>query len=74
VAEGKKPAEILATPDVLQCRGRRHPAEALRRLARRESDGRVACRLLGLAEVSDGTSRERAARQARMDRQTLHER
>ena len=37
------------------------PAEELRRLARQESDGRVACRLLGLANVLDGMSRERAA-------------
>jgi hypothetical protein len=39
-------------------------AEELRRLARQESDGRVACRLLGVANVWDGMSRERAARQA----------
>ena len=49
------------------------PAEELRRLARQESDGRVACRLLGLANVLDGMSRERAARQAGMDRQTLRD-
>jgi transposase len=49
------------------------PAEELRRLARQESDGRVACRLLGLANVVDGMSRERAARQAGMDRQTLRD-
>jgi len=49
------------------------PAEELRRLARLESDGRVACRLLGLANVIDGMSRERAARQAGMDRQTLRD-
>ena len=49
------------------------PAEELRRLARQESDGRVACRLLGLANVMDGMSRERAARQAGMDRQTLRD-
>ena len=30
------------------------PAEELRRLARQESDGRVTCRLLGLANVVDG--------------------
>ena len=48
-------------------------AEELRRLARQESDGRVACRLLGLANVLDGMSRERAARQAGMDRQTLRD-
>jgi transposase len=49
------------------------PAEELRRLARQESDGRVACRLLGLANVIDGMTRERAARQAGMDRQTLRD-
>jgi transposase len=48
-------------------------AEELRRLARQEGDGRVACRLLGLANVVDGMSRERAARQAGMDRQTLRD-
>ena len=49
------------------------PVEELRRLARQEGDGRVACRLLGLAHVVDGRSRERAARQAGMDRQTLRD-
>ena len=49
------------------------PAEELRRLARQESDGRVACRLLGLANGLDGMSREQAARQAGMDRQTLRD-
>lgn len=49
------------------------PAEELRRLARLEADGRVACRLLALANVLDGMSRERAARQAGMDRQTLRD-
>jgi hypothetical protein len=38
------------------------PAEELRRLARQESDGRVACRLLGVANALDGMSREQAAR------------
>lgn len=46
-------------------------AEELRRLARFEAGGRVACRLLALANVLDGMSRERAAHQAGMDRQTL---
>ena len=45
----------------------------LRRLARLEGDGRVACRLLALANVLDGMSRELAARQAGMDRQTLRD-
>ena len=49
------------------------PAEELRRLARQEGAGRVACRLLGLANVVDGMSRERAARHAGMDRQTLRD-
>jgi transposase len=49
------------------------PAEELRRLARQESDGRVACRLLGIANALDGMGRERAARQAGMDRQTLRD-
>jgi transposase len=49
------------------------PAEELRRLARQESDGRVACRLLALANALDGMSRERAAGQAGMDRQTLRD-
>jgi transposase len=48
-------------------------AAALRRLARREADGRVASRLLGLANVLDGMSREAAARAAGMDRQTLRD-
>jgi transposase len=49
------------------------PADELRQLARQESDGRVACRLLALANALDGMSRERAARQAGMDRQTLRD-
>jgi transposase len=48
-------------------------AAELRRLARREADGRVASRLLGLANVLDGMSREAAARAAGMDRQTLRD-
>jgi transposase len=43
------------------------------RLARQESDGRVAARLLGLANVLDGMSREAAAGAAGMDRQTLRD-
>src|ERR671911_2688538 len=49
------------------------PAAQLRRLARQESNGRVACRLLALANALAGMSRERAARQAGMDRQTLRD-
>jgi putative transposase len=45
----------------------------LRRLARRERDGRVSARLLALANALDGTSREAAARAAGMDRQTLRD-
>ena len=48
-------------------------AEALRRLARRETNGRVASRLLGLANALDGMDRGRAARLAGMDRQTLRD-
>jgi transposase len=48
------------------------PAE-LRRLARREGDGRVAARLLALANALDGMSRAEAARAAGMDRQTLRD-
>lgn len=48
-------------------------AAELRRLARQEADGRVAARLLGLASVLDGMSREAAARAAGMDRQTLRD-
>jgi transposase len=49
------------------------PSEDLRRLARRESDGRVCRRLLAFAMALDGASREEAARQAGMDRQTLRD-
>ena len=49
------------------------PAAELRRLARLEADGRVACRLLALANALDGMSREQAAKQAGMDRQTLRD-
>ena len=45
----------------------------LRRLARRESNGRVASRLLALANALDGMDRGRAARLAGMDRQTLRD-
>src|SRR3954466_5971958 len=50
----------------------RTPAE-LRALARRERDGRVSARLLALANALDGMSRDRAARAAGMDRQTLRD-
>ena len=45
----------------------------LRRLARLEADGRVACRFLALANGLDGMSREHPARRAGMDRQTLRD-
>ena len=48
-------------------------AGELRRLARRETDGRVAARLLGLANVLDGMDRGAAAQAAGMDRQTLRD-
>ena len=48
-------------------------AAELRRLARLEGDGRVACRLLALANALDGMRREQAAKQAGMDRQTLRD-
>lgn len=48
-------------------------SEDLRRLARGESDGRVCRRLLAIAMALDGVSREEAARQAGMDRQTLRD-
>ena len=48
-------------------------AAELRRLARRERDGRVAARLIALACALDGVSREAAARAAGMDRQTLRD-
>jgi transposase len=49
------------------------PVAQLRRLARQETDGRVACRLLALANVLAGMSREAAAGRAGMDRQTLRD-
>jgi transposase len=48
-------------------------SEELRRLARLEADGRVACRLIALANALDGMSRDRAAKQAGIDRQTLRD-
>lgn len=52
---------------------RQYDAGALRKLARRERDGRVASRLLAIASVLDGVNRTDAARQAGMDRQTLRD-
>lgn len=45
----------------------------LRKLAKVESDSRVARRLLAIANALDGMSREAAARLAGMDRQTLRD-
>lgn len=44
------------------------PATELRRLARQEADGRVASRLLAIANVLDGMDRATAARASGMDR------
>jgi transposase len=48
-------------------------AAELRRLARRERDGRASARLIAPANVLDGMSREASARAAGMDRQTLRD-
>jgi transposase len=45
----------------------------LRREAKRCGDGRVACRILAIAQVLDGMSRTDAARSCGMDRQTLRD-
>src|SRR5262249_59241033 len=45
----------------------------LRKLARAESDGRIARRILAIANALDGMSREDAAQSAGMDRQTLRD-
>ena len=45
----------------------------LRKLAKGESDGRVARRILAIANALDGMSREAAARSGGMDRQTLRD-
>ena len=57
-------------PAPLPIRPDRDPAE-LRRLARRERDGRVSARLLALANALDGRPREEAAKLAGMTGQTL---
>jgi transposase len=57
-------------PAPLPIRADRSPAE-LRRLARRERDGRVSARLLALANALDGLPREKAAKLAGMTGQTL---
>jgi transposase len=57
-------------PAPLSIRTDRDTAE-LRRLARRERDGRVSARLLALANALDGLPREEAARLAGTNGQTL---
>ena len=49
------------------------PADALRRRAKQETDGRASRRMLALAAVLEGASREAAARLAGMDRQSLRD-
>lgn len=48
-------------------------SEALRRLAGRERNARVARRMLAIANALDGMSRAEAAKLAGMDRQTLRD-
>ena len=57
-------------PAALTIRTDRDAAE-LRRLARRERDGRVSARLLALANALDGLPREKAAKLTGMTGQTL---
>jgi transposase len=56
----------------LKIRKDRTPA-VLRKLAKAEPDGRVARRLLAIANALSGMSRAEAARSAGMDRQTLRD-
>jgi transposase len=49
------------------------PADALRRRAKQETDGRASRRMLAIAAALDGASREAAARLAGMDRQSLRD-
>ena len=50
-----------------------HDAAELRALARREKNGRVASRMVAIANALDGMTRLAAARSAGMDRQTLRD-
>jgi putative transposase len=50
-----------------------YPADLLRRLARKEPDGRAAARLYAIAHALDGLSRAEAARLAGMERQALRD-
>lgn len=52
---------------------RRMNAKELRGLARKEKSGRVASRMLAIANVLSGMSREMSARLAGMERQTLRD-
>jgi transposase len=45
----------------------------LRKKALQENNGRIAARIFGIANVLEGMSREEAARQSGMTRQTLHD-
>ena len=56
----------------LSIRGDRTPA-VLRKLAKAETDTRVARRLLAIANALSGMSRKEAAEAAGMDRQTLRD-
>lgn len=56
----------------LSIRRDRTPA-VLRKLAKSETDARIARRILAVANALDGMSREAAARSAGMDRQTLRD-
>jgi hypothetical protein len=56
----------------LEIRKDRTPT-VLRKLAKAEADTRVARRILAIANALDGMSREKAARPAGMDRQTLRD-
>ena len=50
-----------------------HSAAALRELAAQTRDGAVVRRLLGIALILEGRSRDEAARLSGMDRQTLRD-
>src|SRR5882672_8178512 len=52
---------------------RRETSGKLRRLAQRTKNAAQTCRLLAIAAVFDGSSREEAARIGGMDRQTLRD-
>jgi transposase len=45
----------------------------LRHEATRSDNGRIACRILAIAQILDGKSREEAATSCGMDRQTLRD-